>query len=165
MSAPLARVITAHDAKSDKAVFTNAVGENVSFTGFPVPPGKPPSSAYALAYTTNAFPVQRLSPPSSTVPEADANLGIKRYSSPLADPSPLNEPSGTACTIIEVPPGSEAPMHRTVSLDYGVVVDGTTELVLGSGEKRVLNKGDVFVQRGTLMRGGTSRIPGRTKAG
>lgn len=146
---PLARVITAHDAKSGKAVFANAVGENVSFTGFPVPPGKPPSSAYALAYTTSTFPVQGLSPPSSTVPEPDANLDIKRYSSRLSDPSPLNEPSGTACTIIEVPPGAEVPMHRTVSLDYGVVVDGTTELALDSGEKKVLKKGDVFVQRGT----------------
>jgi len=28
-------------------------------------------------------------------------------------------------------------MHRTVSLDCGVVVDGTTELVLDSGEKKV----------------------------
>jgi hypothetical protein len=28
------------------------------------------------------------------------------------------------------PPGSGVPMHRTATLDYGVVVDGTTELVL-----------------------------------
>ena len=30
-----------------------------------------------------------------------------------------------------------------------VVVDGVTELVLDSGETRTLNRGDVFVQRGT----------------
>jgi quercetin dioxygenase-like cupin family protein len=40
-------------------------------------------------------------------------------------------------------------MHRTATLDYGVVIDGTTELVLDSGEKKLLKKGDVFVQRGT----------------
>jgi quercetin dioxygenase-like cupin family protein len=40
-------------------------------------------------------------------------------------------------------------MHRTTTLDYGVVVDGTTELALDSGEKRLMAKGDVFVQRGT----------------
>jgi quercetin dioxygenase-like cupin family protein len=36
-----------------------------------------------------------------------------------------------------------------MTLDYGVVIDGATELVLDSGEKKLLKKGDVFVQRGT----------------
>jgi hypothetical protein len=40
-------------------------------------------------------------------------------------------------------------MYRTATLDYGVVIDGITELVLDSGEKTKLKKCDVFVQRGT----------------
>lgn len=40
-------------------------------------------------------------------------------------------------------------MHRTVSLDYGVVLEGEVELVLDSGETRLLKRGDVAVQRGT----------------
>ena len=40
-------------------------------------------------------------------------------------------------------------MHRTATLDYGVIIDGTTELILDSGEKKSMAKGDVFVQRGT----------------
>lgn len=40
-------------------------------------------------------------------------------------------------------------MHRTVSLDYGVVLEGEVELHLDSGEKRRLLRGDIFVQRGT----------------
>jgi quercetin dioxygenase-like cupin family protein len=40
-------------------------------------------------------------------------------------------------------------MHRTATLDYGVIIDGATELVLDSGETKSLAKGDVFVQRGT----------------
>jgi hypothetical protein len=40
-------------------------------------------------------------------------------------------------------------MHRTVSLDYGVVLEGEVELVLDSGEVRLLKRGDVAVQRGT----------------
>jgi quercetin dioxygenase-like cupin family protein len=40
-------------------------------------------------------------------------------------------------------------MHRTVSLDYGVVLIGEMELVLDSGETRVMKVGDVAVQRGT----------------
>lgn len=146
---PLRRIITTHDAASGRAVFSDAVGEQVSFTGFPVPPGKTPTSDYALAYNTSTFPVQGLSPPSSAVPESKANLDIKQYHSQLSDPAPLNPPNGTSCTIIEAPPGSVVPMHRTETLDYGVIIDGTTELVLDSGEKKVLSKGDVFVQRGT----------------
>lgn len=146
---PLHRVITAHDPKSGRAIFSNAVGEQVSFTGFPVPPGKPTTSDYALAYNTNTFPVHGLSPPTSTTTESKADLDIKHYHSQLSDPSPLNPPTGTSCTIIEVPPGAQVPMHRTRTLDYGVIIDGSTELILDSGEKSILKKGDVFVQRGT----------------
>ena len=46
-------------------------------------------------------------------------------------------------------PGATSPMHRTVSLDYGVVLEGEVELVLDSGEKRLLQRGDVAIQRGT----------------
>jgi quercetin dioxygenase-like cupin family protein len=146
---PLRRIITTHDPKSGRAIFSTSIGEQVPFTGFPVPPGKPPTSGYALAYNTTTFPVQGLSPPTSATPESKANLDIKHYHAQLSDPSPLHPPNGTSCTIIEVPPGSNVPMHRTTTLDYGVVIDGTTELVLDSGEKKLMAKGDVFVQRGT----------------
>ena len=46
-------------------------------------------------------------------------------------------------------PNVISPMHRTVSIDYGVVLEGTVELVLDSGETRVMRRGDVCVQRGT----------------
>lgn len=146
---PLRRIITTHDPTTGQAIFSNALSEQVSFSGFPVPPTKPTTSDYALAYSTKTFPVQGLSPPTSTTPGSEANLDIKHYQSQLSDPSPLNPPNGTSCTIIEVPPGSEVPMHRTATLDYGVVIDGMTELILDSGERTKLKKGDVFVQRGT----------------
>lgn len=41
-------------------------------------------------------------------------------------------------------------MHRTVSLDYGVVLEGEIEVVLDSGETRLLKRGDMAVQRGTM---------------
>lgn len=40
-------------------------------------------------------------------------------------------------------------MHRTTSLDYGVVLEGEVELILDGGEKRVMKRGDICVQRGT----------------
>ena len=45
-------------------------------------------------------------------------------------------------------PGSEAVMHRTQSLDYGIVVEGQVEMILDEGV-RVLGRGDVAVQRST----------------
>lgn len=41
-------------------------------------------------------------------------------------------------------------LHRTQSLDYGVVLAGTAELLLDSGERILMHRGDVAVQRGTL---------------
>jgi quercetin dioxygenase-like cupin family protein len=40
-------------------------------------------------------------------------------------------------------------MHRTESLDYGVVLEGSMELILDSGETKIMNRGDVCVQRAT----------------
>lgn len=145
----LRRIITAHDPKSGKAIFSTSISEQASFIGFSVPPGKPPATDFALAYNTNEFPVKGLSPPSSTNPESKANLDIKHYQSQLSQPLPFNPPNGTSCTVIEVPPGSAIPMHRTTTLDYTVIMDGTTELVLDSGEKKILKKGDIIIQRGT----------------
>ncbi|GAE00304.1 hypothetical protein AFUA_2G00160 [Paecilomyces variotii No. 5] len=142
------RIITTHDSRTGKAVFED-IDERVPSVGFPVPPGRPTTSNYALAYTTTTFPVKGLSPPTSVTPDAEADLDIKQYVSKLHNPSPLNPDKGTACTVIEVPPKIDIPMHRTASLDYGVVIDGTTELVLDSGETKILQKGDVFIQRGT----------------
>jgi len=41
-------------------------------------------------------------------------------------------------------------MHRTESIDYGVVLEGEMELILDSGETRIMRRGDVCVQRGTM---------------
>jgi quercetin dioxygenase-like cupin family protein len=41
-------------------------------------------------------------------------------------------------------------MHRTVSLDYGVVMLGEIELILDSGETHLMKAGDICVQRGTM---------------
>lgn len=46
-------------------------------------------------------------------------------------------------------PGVISPMHRTVSLDYGIVLEGVVELVLDSGETKVMRRGDSCIQRAT----------------
>ena len=47
-------------------------------------------------------------------------------------------------------PGVETPFHRTLSLDHAVLLEGSIEITLDSGESRLLRRGDVVVQRATM---------------
>lgn len=53
------------------------------------------------------------------------------------------------CRFVDFAPSATPMMHRTASLDYGVVLEGTVECILDSGETRTMNKGDLCVQRAT----------------
>ncbi|KAF8513612.1 hypothetical protein JB92DRAFT_2922570 [Gautieria morchelliformis] len=57
---------------------------------------------------------------------------------------------GSVCTIVFMGPGSKAPMHRTKSIDYAVILEGEIELELENGDKSILKTGDVVVQRETM---------------
>lgn len=67
--------------------------------------------------------------------------------------------------MIDFGPGLESPLHRAMSIDYGIVMEGEFELTLDSGESRIMRKGDISVQRATAHKwknitgGGT--LPGR----
>src|SRR5580692_7530551 len=60
-------------------------------------------------------------------------------------------PNGTKIRINEFPPGVVSPVHRTQSVDYGIVLEGEVVLVLDDSET-TLRPGDVVVQRGTAHR-------------
>jgi quercetin dioxygenase-like cupin family protein len=59
---------------------------------------------------------------------------------------------GSVIRIVDMLPGGESPMHRTNSLDYGIVISGEVELELDNGAVEVCRAGDVIVQRGTIHR-------------
>jgi quercetin dioxygenase-like cupin family protein len=59
------------------------------------------------------------------------------------------DPRGTIVHVIDMPPGAVAPMHRTRSIDYGVVLDGEVDLELDDGSMITMSRGDIVVQRGT----------------
>jgi mannose-6-phosphate isomerase-like protein (cupin superfamily) len=69
----------------------------------------------------------------------------------LAVPPP---PRGTKIRINEFQPGHlderglQSPVHRTASIDYGIVLEGEITLVLDDSEV-TLHAGDIVVQRGT----------------
>lgn len=64
------------------------------------------------------------------------------------------EPNGTKIRINEFFPGfinelgNQSPVHRTESIDYGIVLEGEIVLVLDDSEV-LLKAGDVVIQRGT----------------
>jgi naringenin degradation protein FdeH len=60
-------------------------------------------------------------------------------------------PNGTKVRINEFPPGAVSPVHRTQSVDYGIVLSGEVVLALDDTET-VLRAGDVVVQQGTSHR-------------
>ncbi|EQB08061.1 hypothetical protein L288_09030 [Sphingobium quisquiliarum P25] len=58
--------------------------------------------------------------------------------------------SGSVIRIVDILPGTVSPMHRTSSVDYGLVLSGEIELELDGGSVTTLRQGDVAVQRGTM---------------
>lgn len=129
---PLKRFITTHDPTTKKAIFSSDLPEDNKFDAIP-------GAAFALGYVTKGFPV-----------DLNDSADIKTYTPFLTSPPGLVASGGTVLRFVDVGPGHLSPMHRTVSLDYGVVIEGEVELVLDSGETRRLKRGDVAVQRGTM---------------
>ena len=128
---PLNRYITTHDS-SGKAIFSNALSEDMPVQRIG------DGADFSLAYTSSHFPAQLTN-----------DTDISEYDKYLSSPPGITISTGTVCRVVDMQPGSLSPMHRTVSLDYGVVLEGEVELVLDSGETRLLKRGDVAVQRGT----------------
>jgi hypothetical protein len=93
---------------------------------------------FFLGYTTRTFPVSLTS-----------SKDIDSYSGDLSSPPGLTISNGTVLRYVDMAPNSISPMHKTVSLDYGIVLEGTIELVLDSGETQIMRRGDVCVQRAT----------------
>ena len=62
----------------------------------------------------------------------------------------LTQDGGSVLRFVEMPPGARSPLHRTNSLDYGIVLEGDVALELDDGAITPLSPGDVVVQRGTM---------------
>lgn len=76
--------------------------------------------------------------------------------------------TGSTFWMVEMPPGKDTVrlllsmlrsdeivdslqvMHRTETIDYGIVVKGAVNLILDDGKREVLKAGDVIIQRGTM---------------
>lgn len=121
----------------------NNDGEAVFLSSSRVPECAPNRTAgddgeVAMLYSTDTFPIQM-----------DQEADVAVYDSYLHTPPGLMPQNGTVMRVVDMRPSKETPMHRTISLDYGVVLEGEVELLLDSGQSRVMRRGDVSIQRGT----------------
>ncbi|KAM0235627.1 hypothetical protein ACHAP5_009640 [Fusarium lateritium] len=57
--------------------------------------------------------------------------------------------SGSSLRVVDFWPGFPAIMHRTASVDYGIVMEGEIDCVLDNGATRTFRRGDIIIQRGT----------------
>lgn len=129
---PITRFITTHNAEG-KAVFSTALSDQ------PEQKKVDGEACFTLSYATDEFPV-----------DMNGDKDIETYNKYSAEAPGLVINSGTVLRHVDVPPGALSPMHRTVSLDYGIVIMGEFELILDSGERRKMMPGDIAVQRGTM---------------
>src|ERR1700744_1717570 len=127
----ISRFITTHD-DAGKATFSDQIPENLQWQDLPG------GARFCLGFTTRRTPVDMTNGKDLSVYEKD-----------LENKPGIMIPGGTVLRLVDMRPGATSPMHRTVSLDYGVVLEGEVELVLDSGEVRLMRRGDVAVQRGT----------------
>ncbi|KAL2064160.1 hypothetical protein VTL71DRAFT_4654 [Oculimacula yallundae] len=136
------RLISTHNA-SGIAVWSKDVPEQANFTTLT------PLSNFFLGYSTRGgFPVDMNAEKEGAVPKDIQNY-LKDLSAP---PAGVKLEDGTHLRYLDFAPSKEpyTPyMHRTESIDYGVVIEGVMEVILESGETKVMNRGDVVIHRGT----------------
>lgn len=125
------RLITTHNDEG-KAIFSSDIADQLPFQELP------DGARFCLGYATNTVPA-----------DLNNDLDLRTYENYLDNKPGVMIPNGTVCRIVDMRPGATSPMHRTVSLDYGVVLEGEVMLVLDSGEEKLLQRGDIAVQRGT----------------
>ena len=90
-------------------------------------------AAFALIWTTATVPADTNDPTDGR----DRDAGVTLH-------------EGSVIRVVDMLPGGTSPMHRTSSVDYGIVMSGHVELELDGGAKTLLGPGDIIVQRGTI---------------
>jgi quercetin dioxygenase-like cupin family protein len=125
MSAAPRRIVTGHDASGKSVVLSDAPTPKTLDIG---------TAAFHEIWITAQTPAQI----AATEPEPTER--------PLRTPPP---PDGVIVRFTEMAPGAESPMHRTQTVDVGVVLEGETWLLLDDGSETRMVPGDAVVQRGT----------------
>lgn len=127
----LHRYITGHNAEGKAIVHSQNDFEWKSYAEGEL--------AFSVAYTTSEFPVN-----------LNKDADVAEHTRVLESGNlGLVNPRGTVFRCVDFAPGYACGMHRTQSLDYGIVLEGEVDMVLDSGEVHPLKRGDVAIQRAT----------------
>ncbi|KAK6857101.1 hypothetical protein PG995_007288 [Apiospora arundinis] len=95
--------------------------------------------AFSVVYTTSASP-----------PDLNGDKDILIHQGVMESGQlGLVNPNGSVLRYVDFKPGYRCGMHRTQSLDYGIVMEGNIQMVLDSGETHDLKRGDIAIQRAT----------------
>ncbi|KAI5357606.1 Putative rmlC-like cupin domain superfamily, rmlC-like jelly roll protein [Septoria linicola] len=104
------------------------------------------SGAMARSYSINSVPA--VLEDDVDVKAYKAETGVTSYRTPgIVPPQP-----GANLVVVDLAPGAQSLMHRTVSIDFSICVIGEIDHELDGGEKVRLYPGDHIVQRGTMHR-------------
>ena len=125
MSAAPRRIVTGHDASGRSVVLSDTPTPKTLDIG---------SAAFHEIWITAQTPAEI----AATEPEPTER--------PVRTPPPAD---GVIVRFTEMAPGAESPMHRTETVDVGVVLEGETWLLLDDGSETRVSVGDAVVQRGT----------------
>ena len=125
MENSIRRVVTGHNQEGS-AIFTS----DESFETILIHSG---DAAMATIWTT------------ATVP-ADCNDEIDGRERGVG--TTLN--GGSVIRVVDMLPNASSPMHRTNSIDYGIVISGKIELELDNQVFKTVESGGIIVQRGTI---------------
>jgi quercetin dioxygenase-like cupin family protein len=125
MSTAPRRIVTGHDADGRSVVLSDAPTPKTLDVG---------TAAFHELWITDRTP--------APIP-ADEPEPTDR---PVRTPPP---PGGVTVRFTEMAAGAESPMHRTETVDVGVVLEGETWLLLDDGSETRVGPGDAVVQRGT----------------
>ncbi|MEZ5721550.1 MAG: cupin domain-containing protein [Paracoccaceae bacterium] len=153
------RVVTGHDQTGKAVVLSDGAPPNV------IRPEHQPGLAFHELWHTDAAPApvtatepeptdrytETAPPPRGTIirmvdipPEGQDGPDFDKETARA-----LFEKVGLAENAEHTIPGRHPLMHRTESIDYGIVLDGQIVLLLDDSEV-VLEQGDMVVQRGTI---------------
>ncbi|KAH6660475.1 hypothetical protein BKA67DRAFT_530568 [Truncatella angustata] len=86
----------------------------------------------------------------------DARAGVpvsnQELGQDMSKSIPRCPPNGVLFAISNIPPHFSVPMHRTLSLDYCIIMSGEIVLELDGGEEKTLKAGEFIVQGGVNHR-------------
>jgi quercetin dioxygenase-like cupin family protein len=124
---PIRRFVTGHDASNVAKVIMQGPATNAKYPS--------PGTVSTLIWSTDRTPAD------IAVGETVEDLGARI----IGTAPPAN---GTRFAVIDFPPGNEARMHRTETIDYVIVLEGEIEMDMDDSTVK-MKAGDVMVQRGT----------------